>query len=192
MFFFFILHHILSAIFDEQQMSDVRRNCLTLVVGTICYFLVYGYVTSNYSSGNWLFKALHDWYGYLIIIDIFSVGIIYRSYYGRSIVNEIGDDQCGKWDYQPETHQYHKSDLAIKEEYFADKMNKLDKAEDTLNQLEEQVDQYQETNKKLDKLEENVNELDMAIRYAPGGEMALAAQADFETRIQEQEIDGLD
>jgi len=189
MFFFFIIHHLFSLIFDTS-MSDVRRNCLTLVVGSICYFLLYGYVTANYSTGNWLFRALRDWYGLLIVIDIFSVGIIYRSYYGRSIVNEIGDDQCGKWDYEPETHQYHKSDIAVKEEYFADKLDTLDQAETTLNQLEDQVEQFQETNQKLEKIdqiEENLQELDMAIRYAPGGDLALAAQADFEALADQQQ-----
>lgn len=160
-----------------------------MVVGTICYFLLYGYITSNYANSHWILKALHDWYVYLMIIDTFSVGIIYRSYYGRSIINEVGDDRSGRWDYQPETHKYYKSDLAIKEDYFRNKMDKLDQAEGTLNQLEDQVEQYQETNKKLEKidqLEENINELDMAIRYAPGSDIALQAQSDFETRAAEQ------
>ena len=42
----------------------------------------------------------------LFISDIATMGYIYRSYYGRTILNEIGADTQKNWKYNTETHQY--------------------------------------------------------------------------------------
>jgi hypothetical protein len=51
-----------------------------------------------------------------MIADIVAVGILYREYYGRSIVAEAFNDP-DKWEWDEEEHKYHRSDLNEKEEH---------------------------------------------------------------------------
>ena len=185
MFFFYILHHIFLMIFPDSIMSDLKRHCLTLVVGSILYFLLWGYVTSI--STNWLTRAIKDWFLYLIVLDIAVMGILYRNYYGRSIINEIGDDDSDKWEYDPNTHRFSKTEYSRAREAFADRIDTLDRAGETLNELEQHKDTLDKTKEKLEEIEQNVNELDAAIRFAPGGDLYKQAEQDFAEQVTNQQ-----
>jgi hypothetical protein len=162
-------------LFSDEYMTDLKRNCLTVIAGAICYFLLYGYLVDN-SSNSWTL-LLKNWFGYFILFDVVMMGVIYRNYYGRSIINEIVEQEpTEKWDYDPDNHLYIRKDLKDKEHLYDSKIIMVDQ---TLQSLANHSHIINKTEQELEKVKADVNELDMAIRYAPGGELAKEAEADF-------------
>ena len=182
MFFFFLFHHVLK-IFPENYLTDLKRNCLTVIFGSICYFLLYGYLV-NVQSSSWFHQSLKDWYWYFVIIDLVLMGIIYRNHYGRSIIFEMGDDDPSKWEYDEKTHKYNRSEQTEREEFFAHKMDVLEQADETLQGLKDHQQIMQETAEQLKDIQDTVDELDMAVKYAPGGELAKKFEQDFNDKLK--------
>jgi len=182
--FFFLLHHLFTLLFDGV-LTDLRRNCITFLLGTVLYVLCWGFLFNRFS--HWLAQTIQDFFWYFVVADVAVMAIIYRSYYGRSIVSELDPDSQDKYDWNDDDHQYRKSKLAVKEALMDDGVKEMHrvigKSEETLGDLEEAKEKIEEFENDLQNLESNVNELDMAIRYAPGGEIAQKAQTDFETRM---------
>lgn len=52
--------------------------------------------------------VIREYWKYFVVIDAISMAIIYKCYYGRSIVNEVTAEDNEVWDYDKKTHQYHK------------------------------------------------------------------------------------
>lgn len=100
---FYTLHHLFHALFDNRW-SETQINCLTALVGAIVYFLTYGYLTDYATGFSKLFK---DWWWYIALVDMAVMAVLYRSYYGRSIITEVFEDaEDDKWDYDQKNHRY--------------------------------------------------------------------------------------
>ena len=99
----FTLHHLFHALFDDR-MTFVQINCLTALLGAIIYFLTYGYLV-EYGLG--LSKIIKDWWWHICVADVCVMAVIYRSYYGRTIIAELGvDTEDDHWDYNENKHRY--------------------------------------------------------------------------------------
>jgi len=102
---FFTLHHLFHALFADI-MTYIQINCLTALIGAICYFLTYGYMV-EYANG--FSRIIKDWWWYICVADISVMAVIYRNYYGRTIIAEVGvDTEDDHWDYNEEKHRYRK------------------------------------------------------------------------------------
>lgn len=179
---FFLLHHL----FQILPITDLRRNCLTFLIGSIIYFLLRGYLQDH--NINWITRTFIDWFWYLLAADVVAMGIIYREYYGRSIVEETFSDP-EKWQWDAEQHKYVRTDLSQREEYFRDKLDALDQVGDKTFQVDLSLRELNSAKEKLDKidqLEENLNELDQAFRYRPDGEEAKELKEHFNQLVNEQ------
>tara|TARA_R100001163_G_C5067292_1_gene206295 strand:- start:2953 stop:3537 length:585 start_codon:yes stop_codon:yes gene_type:complete len=192
MFFFFIFHHL----FQIFGLTDLKRNCLTAIIGSTCYFLLWGYLHSNLGS-SFIINAIKDWFYYLVVIDVICIGIIYKTYYGRSIVNEIGGEEKEDWAFDDRSHQYinlrRERQLAEKEKKIKEHEKKLAEKTEIFNNLlesKETLDILQDKSKEIEQLKQDVKELDTAIRYAPGGEIAKECEQDFYelAKFQNEEV----
>lgn len=179
---FFVLHHL----FQILPISDLRRNCLTFLLGTVSYFILRGYLESHQT--NWLFKTIVNWFWYLVAADVITMGIIYREYYGRSLVQEAFTDP-DKWNWDPKQHKYQRTELSEQQEYFRDKLDTLDQVDQKNQQVDQSLQQLAKSKEKLDKIdqiEENLNELDLAFKYRPEGEEVQALKEHFTQLADDQ------
>ena len=88
---FYLIHNFIN-IFAENW-KESRKNCFTLIIGATMYILLYVLLEYVFkTSGNLFIQILHRFFLYFVIVDIFTMAIIYKIYWGRSILNEGGDD----------------------------------------------------------------------------------------------------
>lgn len=114
--YFYLVHHLLRIIPITKDSGDLKLNCTTLLIGTILHILTIGYLKSmKIMDENNLIGIIFNWYYYLIIADIAAVAILYKEYYGRSIISEM--DKPEDWEWDEENNKYRKK-------------NKIDKFED--------------------------------------------------------------
>lgn len=102
---FFTLHHLVHKI-APSSWENVRKNALTFIIGTTFYYLLWGFVHLPHIFAHPIVMPLRNFYLYYILADIFSVGVLYKSYYGRSIIEEIRDPNGQDWDFDEDKHQY--------------------------------------------------------------------------------------
>ena len=86
--FFYICHQINHYILRSSD-ANGSKNVRTLIMGGILYILLHAYL---FSESNHLYKYRYYFY-YLLILDAFVIGVIYKLYYGESIVNELSNDK---------------------------------------------------------------------------------------------------
>jgi hypothetical protein len=84
--FFYIFHHINHYLFKPADKTDAAINVRTLIMGGIAYILFHGFLYSK-NMREYYFK---DYFWWIFALDVCSVSVIYRSYYGESILGEIG------------------------------------------------------------------------------------------------------
>jgi hypothetical protein len=85
--FFYIFHHINHYLFKPLDKTDAAVNVRTLIIGGISYILLHGYLNGPKLS-SYVFK---DYFWWIFAIDIIAMSVIYRNFYGQSILNEIGN-----------------------------------------------------------------------------------------------------
>lgn len=97
--FYYTLHHLAP---ETARFRDGRRNCATFILGSALY------------GGVWM--LLQNWCGpalqrtstvalwLLWLADALTMAYIYKAYYGRSILNELGAEDA--WEYDAATHRY--------------------------------------------------------------------------------------
>jgi hypothetical protein len=85
--FFYIFHHINHYLFKPVDKTDAAVNVRTLILGGIAYILLHGYLNGTTLS-SYVFK---DYFWWIFSIDVIAMSVIYRNFYGESILNEIGN-----------------------------------------------------------------------------------------------------
>jgi hypothetical protein len=93
--FFYIFHHINHYLFKPLDKTDASVNVRTLILGGIAYILLHGYINGPTLS-SYVFK---DYFWWIFSIDVIAMSVIYRNFYGESIINEISNT-FGKKDEQ--------------------------------------------------------------------------------------------
>jgi hypothetical protein len=85
--FFYIFHHLNHYLFRPTDKTDAAVNVRTLIFGGIAYILLHGYLNKSTLS-SYPFK---DYFWWIFAIDVIAMSVIYRNYYGESIINEISN-----------------------------------------------------------------------------------------------------
>lgn len=115
MCFFFILHnHVLPDSGPSGKFTGGRRNCATFLYGVGLYALVYVGVKNLRLRYGERMDAFMSALAMIAAADACTMAYVYRSYYGRSIVHELGDADTKKWAYDGDAHKYRmKSSLEL-------------------------------------------------------------------------------
>ncbi len=82
--FFYIIHHIHYYLFKINKGEGVI-NTRTFIFGSILYILLHGLLYSK-SFVKYHFK---DYFWWLFVVDIISMGVIYKHYYNDTIFGEV-------------------------------------------------------------------------------------------------------
>lgn len=106
-------------LFKSKDKTDGALNVRTIMFGGIAYILFHAFVNSTQMK-DYFFK---DYFWWLMLLDIFVMGIIYRLYYKRSMFNEI---------------KQYDSDIYIEDKHIyipenKNKINLQDKKDDNIN-----------------------------------------------------------
>src|SRR3989304_639972 len=100
---FYLVHHIMN--YFTLDWREGKKNCLTFIIGAnlhLFLFLFIQYLAKN--SGNMYIELFYRFYFVFVIIDVIAMAILYKCYWGRSIVNEMGAED--NWEYDAEKHKY--------------------------------------------------------------------------------------
>ncbi len=108
--FYYALHHALP---ETERFTEGRRNCATFLFGSFLYGFVYVLVKNLRLRAGECMDSVLSAMAMLWGADVAAMGYIYKSYYGRSLVNELAivDDDVGHegrpgWTYDVATHTY--------------------------------------------------------------------------------------
>ena len=83
--FFYLIHN--SPLW--KNLENGKRNVKTFITGMICYILLHAYMYSEYDSKNKIIEILRNYIWYIILADCAAMGVTYKLFYGRSILNEL-------------------------------------------------------------------------------------------------------
>jgi hypothetical protein len=90
-----LMHYISGS---SSETSDGKTNSRTVLIGTILWCVVW--VMMYTLRDNYFFPVLRNVFIVVVFADICTMAYIYKSYYGRSIINEIGQEEEWKYDYK--------------------------------------------------------------------------------------------
>ena len=173
--FFYLVHHILRVIPGVKESSNLKLNCTTLLIGTALHIMMTGYLrTASIGRENSFIGNLFRWYYYLIVADIIAVGVLYKEFYGRSILAEA--EKPSKWEWDEEKDKYKEKREA-----------KADRSEEAIQMATELGNEIDDTRERLVETRDKVEEIDMAIRYHPDGEIAKQLKEDYEILKNERD-----
>lgn len=120
---FYLLHELTAF---NSDIPDGKRNARIFMLGIILYCLIYILIINLWDK-NYFNKNICDaifWAGLILFLsDVSIMGYIYRSYYGRSIMNEIDSDQ-DEWLWDEQTHKFYQ---ISKIKIYKDDLEKKDK-----------------------------------------------------------------
>jgi hypothetical protein len=129
---FYTLHSILPW---SDSLTEGQRNCRLFMIGSFIYVIIY-VLLKNLQYYGYIDKIMIDAYlnalFYLILADAAVMAYIYKSYYGRSILNEVNadDKDSDKWIYDNNTHKYYVKPEQVKileKEIVTDQCNEVRK-----------------------------------------------------------------
>ncbi len=150
--YFYIFHQI-NQVLRKDKDEDGSVNVRTLILGGIMYIITHA-IISNPNSSMYLYK---NYLLYFFLLDVFAMGIIYKKYYGRSILKEMNEYDTDIYD--EKNHKYYPKNIdftannntkVFKEESFSSteiktnktsKESKSNKSSDNKDNLIEQEQQ---------------------------------------------------
>lgn len=180
---FYIIHNIVHNLPFTKNWRDSQKNILTLFLGANLYIILF--VLFEYffkKTSNIIFELIRKFYLYFIFVDIFIMAIVYKKYWGRSIWNEVTDDD-DKWKLNEENHKYTKINEQSEIREFVEKTKDLENIKENINNLENETANLKN---KADELENKTDELETALLYHPDGDLAQGFKTDFETHASQQ------
>ena len=82
----FIFHNIIKQI---PSIDTQTKNLFVFLMGVTSYTFLYSWVGSlSKNDGSFLY-FFFNFFSYIILADGFSMAIIYKNYFSRSILNEV-------------------------------------------------------------------------------------------------------
>lgn len=83
---------------------------MTFLLGTIAWVLIWVLIYSF--KNNFYYEALRTAFITIILADAAVMAYLYKSYYGRFITNELGEDpSTTEWKYNKETKKYERKNI---------------------------------------------------------------------------------
>jgi len=136
---YFILHHLFDILPFTKDCKDVKKNCLTFLLGSIIHFIFYGMLKEYKLTG--MLKVITDFYVYIVLVDAIAMGVLYKTYYGRSILNEVAAIDEDDWDYDDEQHRYKRKKEDFHDNEESEQSEQLDKDKNSNNnEVENEVE----------------------------------------------------
>jgi hypothetical protein len=168
---FYILHNIINIFFENWNES--RKNCLTFIIGGTLYVLLYVFLEYMCKTTKNLFiELLHKFFLAFVVIDAFTMAILYKSYWGRSIFKEIDPHAESEWSYNENDHRYKRNrDISVEE------MRKFNQKSKEFDELNSNIDDIRDN---IVELDNKTNEMGEALLYHPDGDIAKECKEDFE------------
>ncbi len=164
---FYLLHNLINNLQLTDGWKESKKNCLTFIVGATIYILLY--VLAEYlqrKTGYLVFELFHKFFFYFVIIDAITMAVLYKLYWGRSILNEIIPNENSNWVFKDDDHKYVK-----RENLEADEIRHFNQKSKKLDELDEEIDE----------LKDKTEELETALLYHPDGNLAKEFKTNFET-----------
>lgn len=148
--------------------KESKKNCITFLIGANLHLFFYLIIQKLADRGGFA-KMFYNFYYVFFLIDLITMAIIYKCYWGRSILHEI-EEEDDKHVFDEKTHKY---------------VNKRIRHEDIVNEnIERFYDKAQDLEQldnKVKELEKTTEEIQEAVYYAPGGPAYEEAKTEFET-----------
>ena len=166
MVFFYVIHHLNWG----KHLEDGKRNGRTALIGAFCYIAAYVLLHQMHYSFGMFTDGLLSGLLLLFLADVSVMAYTYKSYYGRSILNEIDEDQS-KWVYDESTHKYRRPTSAD-----------IAKADEKAK-AEERTKQIRETKSKIRAAVFIQRWWRDKLYTPPMGILYLRAQADWKSRV---------
>jgi len=85
-------------------MPNGKRNVRILFISLIVYIFLHA-ILFELKDANIFCKIFHGYFIWILLADILLCAILYKSYYGRSILNELNPME--KDYYDEDTHRYY-------------------------------------------------------------------------------------
>lgn len=90
---FFTIHHIIQNLPLTNGWQESKKNIVTFLVGAISYVFLTSFLNSKryagFTDANFFTFTLKNWLLWIIGIDIFAMAIVYKCYWGRTILSEL-------------------------------------------------------------------------------------------------------
>lgn len=150
---FYTLHHILPSATNKEY---GKRNTRVFMIGAIIYIILYAILrhTQLIPKFTKSFDILNTCFILLFIADVASVSYLYKSFFGRTIISEIGTKNNKKWLYDKEKHTYKvKSVNDIKLENKIDDINFDNKLKNIIENTENIIENEKKIKNKKEILE---------------------------------------
>jgi hypothetical protein len=182
-----------------QHLGLGQRNCRTLLIGVAVYLVIF-VILKNLQIRGFIDLMYHTVYvGLWIIIsaDVAVMGYLYRDYFGRNILHELGTDQK-KWYYDQKTHTYETQkplEVVYEEHLKAEKLEQ--EYQEELDHIKEETTRIQkerETEQRTQEIINQKNQLRAVVKLQrwwrkhlyqpPNGVFYLRAQKSFHEKIR--------
>lgn len=94
-YLFHKLNHAIDPLDSKESEGHGARNVRTLLFGGIAYIFtaafLFSHIYQNLISSVFFLFALRDWFMWFVILDILVMAIIYKKYWGDTILFEVKD-----------------------------------------------------------------------------------------------------
>jgi hypothetical protein len=128
MCFFYLIHNLTNKGKNER---DGPKNARTFIMGSVLYIIVFMVIMNLSLRYKFQSGILKSSLILLVAADIATMGYLYKSYYGRSILNEADIDNDKDWKFDEKTHKYEKKTAGDKRTE-----NEIDKLKSDYNSIE--------------------------------------------------------
>ena len=128
MCFFYLIHNLTNKGCSEK---DGPKNARTFIIGSVLYIVIFMIIMNLSLKYKFQSGILKSSLILLVVADIATMGYLYKSYYGRSILNEADIDNDKDWKFNEKTHKYEKKTAGDKRTE-----NELDKLKSDYNSIE--------------------------------------------------------
>jgi len=106
---FYTFHHLIHNTFNVTNKTDGQKNCITLLLGTIAWVLLWVFLYSYKNAFH--YEALRTGFIVILLADLATMAYLYKAYYGRFITNELGEDpSTTSWKFDEADKKYKRKD----------------------------------------------------------------------------------
>jgi hypothetical protein len=138
-----MFYYIIYNIPNKSDDSVGKQNAKTFLFGSLCHIFFFGLIAILHRKypQSFIFEILYCYYPWIFLADIITMGILYKLYFGRSIVRELLPYETDEYDEATHTFKSTKK-ISIDEE--------LDKLDEDMNYKPSKVVQNFDDNLKID------------------------------------------
>ena len=184
---YYFIHNFLNLFSYTSEWKESRKHCLNFIFGSTFYVTLFVFLQYLTKTTQHLFiELITKFFPLFVIIDALGMAIIYKIYWGRSILSEIDATREYNWTFDKKKHKYYKKDILRNEK----KKKKIEKELMNYYNKSDHIDELKEKTNDLDKqtkeLRNKTDELETALLYHPDGQIAKELEKDFYENANKQ------